>query len=161
MKDSQLSRTIDLKWAGGGFLPANQAADDLANQLRNNEVVSFLEVTKRDLSFHRNYMALLGYIWDYLPPKFRMAVPKDRFYQWLKHLKGQYDVVYTFKDGTSLIEYQSIAFGNMSEKRFHEYVKNQLPWIYEDVIGAFYSGEIKNTIIENIEIDFEKFMNRL
>jgi len=161
MKDTQLSKVINLRWAGGGFLPANQAADDLADQLRNNEVVSFLEVTKRDLSFHRNYMALLGYIYDYLPPKFRNAVPKDKFYFWLKHLKGQYDVVYTFKDGTSLIEYQSIAFGNMSEKRFHEYVKNQLPWIYEDVIGAFYTGEIKNTIIENIEIDFEKFMNKL
>ncbi|MFA6973970.1 MAG: DUF1367 family protein [Parcubacteria group bacterium] len=161
MKDSQLNRVIDLKWAGGGFLPANQAADDLADQLRNGEVVSFQEITKRDLSFHKNYMALLGYIWDFLPPKFRKAVPKDRFYQWLKHLKGQYNIIYKFNDGTTLIEYQSIAFGNMSEKRFHEYVKNQLPWIYEEVIGAFYEGEIMQNIIENIEADFHKFMDRL
>lgn len=161
MRDKELQRVIDLKWAGGGFLPANQAADDLADQLRNGEVVSFLEVTKRDLSFHKNYMALLGYIWDYLPPKFRKSVPKDRFYQWLKHLHGQYHVIFEFKDGTSLIEYQSISFGNMSEKRFHEYVKNQLPWIYEEVIGAFYEGEMMRTIIDNIEADFQRFMDKL
>jgi hypothetical protein len=161
MTDKEFKRIIELKWVGGGFIPVNANAQDLAEQLRTNEQVAFLEVTARDLSFHRNYFAFLNFIYGYMPPKFQKAIPKEKFYIWLKHLKGQYEVIYTFKDGTTLVEYDSIAFGNMSEKHFHEYIKEQLPWIYENVIGAYFKDEIYNSIVETIEQEFEKFFTKL
>ena len=49
----------------------------------------------------------------------------------------------------------------MSDKRFKEYIKEQLPYIYENVLGAFFSGEKLNDIIDTIEVEYEKFMNKL
>lgn len=161
MKDTEFNRLIQLTWVGGGFIPANTRAEELASQLTQGEVLSFMEVTARDLAFHKGYMALLGFVYGYMPPKFKTAVPRERFYQWLKHLKGQYNVLFEFKDGTKLIEYDSIAFGNMSEHRFREYVKEQLPWIYENVIGAYFSGVMYDNIIATIEQEFETFFNKL
>ena len=161
MKDTEYNRLIELTYMGGGFLPANQNAQDLTDQCVKGEIITFREVTKRDLRFHRCYMSLLGFIYDYLPNTFKAKVTKDHFYQWLKHLKGQYEVLFEFKDGTRLVEYESIAFGNMSEKRFREYVKKQLPWIYENVLGAFFEGDILSGIIETIEIEYERFLQKL
>jgi hypothetical protein len=106
-------------------------------------------------------MGLLKYIYDYLPASFRDKVPADKFYIFLKHLKGQYDVLFTFKDGTRLVEYESIAFGRMSQKRFENYIREQLPWIYENVIGQFYEEEMYKGIIDTIEEEWERFMMRL
>jgi hypothetical protein len=60
-----------------------------------------------------------------------------------------------------MVEYESIAFGRMSQKRFEEYIKEQLPWIYENVIGAFYTGERYDTVIQSIENEYEKFLTKL
>lgn len=161
MNDKDFARLIQLTWVGGGFIPANTKAEELAEQLTQGEVISFMEVTARDLKFHKGYMALLAFIYGYMPPKFKQAVPKERFYQWLKHLKGQYDVLFEFKDGTKLVEYESIAFGNMSEHRFREYIKEQLPWIYENVLGAYFTGEMYDNIVATIEEEFQKFFDKL
>ena len=161
MKDKDYNRLIQLTWVGGGFIPANEKAEELASQLTQGEVVSFQEVTARDLAFHKGYMALLGFIYGYMPPRFKAVVPRERFYQWLKHLKGQYNVLFEFKDGTKLVEYESIAFGNMSEHRFREYVKEQLPWIYENVLGAYFTGEMFDNIVATIEEEFQKFFDKL
>jgi len=48
------------------------------------------------------------------------AVPSKYFYRWLQHLQGNYKVVFEFKDGTKLIEYESISFGRMSQKTFQD-----------------------------------------
>ena len=106
-------------------------------------------------------MLLLAFIYGYMPKVFKDSVPKDRFYQWLKHFKKEYKVEFTFKDGSQLIEYTSIAFGRMSENEFHTYIKEQLPFIYSDVIGAYFEGEIYKSIVETIEKEFEKFFNKL
>ena len=161
MTDKDYSRLIELTWVGGGFIPYNQNAESLANQCVKGEIITFIEVTKRDLKFHRCYMSLLAFIYDYMPYKFKQSIPKDKFYQWLKHLKGQYDVVFEFKDGTKMVEYESIAFGKMSDKRFKEYIKEQMPYIYEEVLGAFFTGEMLNSIIESIESEYEKFFANL
>lgn len=161
MTDKDYNKSLQLVWVGGGFLPANERASELAEQCRNGEILSFMEITDRDIKFHRAYMSLLAFIYGYLPPQFKSVVPKDKFYQFLKHLKGQYKVLFSFKDGTQLVEYDSIAFGNMSEKRFKEYVKEQLPWIYTNVIGEFFKDEIYDSIIATIELEYEKFFSKL
>lgn len=161
MKDTDFNKLVDMAWVGGGFIAANSNAEELANQCQKGEIISFLEVTKRDLKFLRCYFALLAFIWGYMPPKFKQSIPKEKFYQWLKHLKGQYAVIFEFKDGTKMVEYDSIAFGNMSEKRFRAYVAKQLPFIYTNVIGAYFEGEIYDNIIFTIEEAFERFMSKL
>jgi hypothetical protein len=161
MKDTDYRKVVELVWVGGGFLPANEKAIELAEQCRNGEIISFLEITNRDINFHRAYMSLLAFIYGYLPPQFKSVVPKDKFYQFLKHLKGNYKVLFSFKDGTKLVEYDSIAFGAMSERTFREYVKEQLPWIYSNIIGEFFSGEIYDSIISTIETEYEKFFAKL
>jgi hypothetical protein len=161
MKDTQYDKLIELSWAGGGFIPCNQNAIEMSDNLKRGEVLTFQEVTKRDISRHRGYMGLLAFIYDYLPKNFKDRVPKNKFYKWLKHLKGQYEVEFEFADGTKMITYESISFGAMSEQRFRDYIKSQLPFIYENVIGKFFEGEIYNNIVDTIECEFERYLSKL
>ena len=157
-----MKKIIEMTVTGGGCLPANEEAVELIDNSVEGEVISFIEVTSRDVSFHRAYFSLLHYIWTWLPKKFQEAVPKDKFYQWLKHLKGQYEVLYRFADGTTMVEYESISFGRMSQKTFEAYVKSQLPYIYSEVIMKLYPDKIdSDKIIAMIEYEYEKFLMRL
>lgn len=161
MKDIEYEKLIELRNAGGGWVCVNENAENLLEQTHKGETVSFLEVTNRDLNFHRCYMALLNYVWGYMPPSFRKAVPQKNFYLFLKHLKGQYEVLYSFNDGTKLVQYESIAFGKMSQKRFEDYVREQLPWIYENVIHKYFQDDLYDSIVSNIEDEFQKFLAKL
>lgn len=161
MKDTDYAKIIELTYVGNGFIPENQNGRDLAERCAMGEVVSFAEVTDRDLRFHRAYMALLAYIYSFMPKSFQNVIPKDKFYIFIKSYKKEYDVVFTFEDGTQAIEYQSIAFGRMSQKSFEEYVREQLPWIYANLVGAYYSGDMYDSVIFQIEQKFEKFLSKL
>lgn len=161
MKDSDYSKLYDLANVGGGWIPANENATELLDRTHKGEITTFKEVTQRDLSMHRCYMLLLAFIWEYMPKVFKESVPKDRFYQWLKHFKKEYKVEFTFKDGSQLIEYTSIAFGRMSQKTFEKYIAEQLPFIYENVIGAYFEGDIHKNIIETIENEFKSMLRKL
>jgi len=161
MKKSEFDKLIELSYVGGGWIPTNENAKELAEQSGKGEIHTFKEVTARDLSFHKGYFALLKEIYGYLPNKFKEKIPENRFYHFIKHLKGDYEVIFTFNDGSKMIEYESIAFGKMSQKRFEEYIREQLPWIYENIIGQFYEGDIYNGIIDNIETEFEKYLSKL
>jgi hypothetical protein len=161
MTDKDYDRLMEWENVGGGLTPFNDNAIELLEQSSRGEILTFLEVTDRDLNFHRAYMSLLGFIYDYLPPNFKKAVKKNNFYRWLKHLKGQYQVLFEFQDGTKLVEYDSIAFGRMSQKSFESYIRSQLPWIYSEVIGKFFTGKIYDGIIETIENEYKKFLSKL
>lgn len=151
------------EWAvmGGGLIPVSSNAIELLEQSRKSEVLSFIEVTNRDVKFHRCYFSLLGYIYDYLPSSFKRKVKKEKFYIFIKHLKGEYEVLFEFQDGTKMVEYESIAFGRMSQKTFENYIREQLPYIYENVLGKFFEGEIYDGIIETIEEEYKKFLAKL
>jgi hypothetical protein len=161
MKDSDYLKLIELVNVGGGFMPANENASELLEQSTKGEILQFNEVTQRDVSFHRCYFSLIGYIYDYLPKHFKSQVKKDDFYIFLKHLKGNYKVLFEFKDGTRMVEYDSLSFGRMSQKSFETYIKDQLPWIYQEVIAPFYEGAIYDGIIENIENEFRNYLRKL
>jgi len=162
MKDTDFKRVCEFTNAGAGLLAFNQNAIELVEQTSPGEVVSLTEVTARDLKFHRAYFSLIGYIYDWLPKSFKAKVSKDKFYVFLKHLRGDYDVVFEFKDGTKFIEYHSIAFGRMSQKRFEAYVREQLPFIYSEVIQALYPDKLtSDRIIASIEDEYQNFLSRL
>jgi hypothetical protein len=161
MKDKEYLRLIEFANVGGGFIPANEAAQELLDNSHKGEIIQFREVTHRDIKFHRAYFALLNFVYDYLPFKFRKKVRRENFYIWLKHLKGSYQVLFEFKDGTKLVEYDSISFGMLSQKEFEEYVRMQLPYIYENVIGEFFEGQMYDSIIQTIEEEFQKFLAKL
>jgi hypothetical protein len=161
MKDSDYNNILEFANMGGGLIPVNQPAHDLLDQTSKGEIIAFQEVTARDINFHRGYMALLNFIYDYLPQTFQRKVPKKNFYQFVKHLKGDYDVVFQFADGSQLVEYKSIAFGKMSQKTFEAYVREQLPYIYEHIIYKLFDDQIAKNIIETIEEEFKKFLAKL
>lgn len=60
-----------------------------------------------------------------------------------------------------LVEYESISFGRMTEARFHEYIKEQLPYLYSNVIGAFFEGERLDDIIFTIEKEYKSFLKKV
>lgn len=162
MKKKDFDKLIELTYTGGHmFRPLNQNSFDLCDTLAVGEIVHFDTKTSRDISFHRCYFLLINFIYDYLPDNFKSNIPKGHFYKWLQTLKGDYKVIFTFKGGKELIEYDSLSFGNMSQQKFEEYIKTQLPWIYENVIGAFYEGEKYDGIIYTIEQEFQKFLSKL
>jgi hypothetical protein len=51
----------------------------------------------------------------------------------------------------------------MSEHTFRDYIRNQLPWIYSDVIGKYYKpgGWRYNRKINSIEEEYKKFLSKL
>jgi hypothetical protein len=161
MNQEDYKGLIELVYVGGGYIPHNDKAKEFSENKVKGEIIPFKEATQRDVKFHRCYFSLLNFIYEYLPSNFKEAVTIDKFYIWLKHLKGEYTVCFTFKDGTKLVEYDSISFGRMSQDKFETTIKEQLPWIYENVIGAFYEGDIYNGIIETIEEEYKKFLSKL
>lgn len=194
MKQDEYNELIELAYAGGGWMPANGKAKELAETQRKGEILQFKNVTPRDVNMHRCYFSLLSFIYDYMPNVFKKAVPINIFYKWIKHLKSEYEVIFTFKDEgkrlnnikqlkkhnnnlglddnqieyialllgkSDMIEYDSISFGRMNNQRFKEYVKEQLPYLYENVLGAYFQDEMLSDIIETIEQEYEKFMNKL
>jgi hypothetical protein len=194
MSDEDYQKRLDFQFVGAGLIADNEPAQNLIDQMVMGQIVSFNEITERDLKFHRAYMGLLNYIWSYMPDKFKRAVPKQYFYRFVKHLKRKYEIVYSFKNETrkqeirdylklhkkefrlskksieaiakefgitDMIEYVSISFGRMSEVQFHSYVKDQLPFIYTDIIRPMFDEETYEAIIENIENEFQKFFNKL
>ena len=161
MTDKDFHKRMDFANMGGGMIPVSPNAIELMEQSDRGEVLSFLEITNRDLKFHRCYFALLKFIYGYMPPVYKKKVTEDKFYIWLKHLKKEYTIVFTFADGTSLVEYESIAFGKMSQKTFEDYIREQLPFIYTDVLGKYFEGDILNGIIDTIEEEFKKFLSKL
>lgn len=162
MKDTDFQRICEFRPAGGGLLPLNQNAIDLVDGSSHGEVLSLVEVTARDTKFHRAYFSLVNYIYAWLPTAFKTKVRQDKFYVFLKHLRGDYDVVFEFKDGTKFIEYKSIAFGKMSQKTFEAYVREQLPFIYGEVIQVLYPDKAdSDRIIAAIEAEYEKFLQKL
>lgn len=161
MKDSDYKKLVDFVNVGGGFIPANPNAEELLLLTGKGEVITLKEVTQRDLKFHRCYMLLLAFIWGYMPKAFKDTVPKEKFYKWLKHFKKEYEVEFTFKDGSQLIEYTSISFGKMGQKEFEKYIAEQLPYIYENVLGAYFEGEMLTSIINTIEEEFKYLLSKL
>ncbi len=161
MTDKQYHKIVDLANAGGGFVPVNENASALLEQSHRGEVLSFIEVTARDIKFHRCFFSLLNFIYDYLPDSFKKKVSKDYFYIFVKHLKGQYKVLFEFKDGTKMVEYDSISFGKMSQKAFEDFIRELLPFIYTEIIGAFYGGDKYDAIIATIEEEYLNFLSKL
>jgi len=194
MKDTTFTQLIELTHDGGVFVPVNENAFTLADNSWQGEPIWLLEASARDLMRHKCYMSLLASVWGFMPAEFKKRCPEKYFYKWLKHLKKNYSLVFSFKDQekkdrhieylkenkkrfrltykaieeiadntakSDMIEYESISFGKMTEKRFHEYIKEQLPFLYENVIGACYKDEAKDNIIAEIEKNYKKFLSRL
>jgi len=191
MKESAYNKLIELSYTGGFlFKPENQNAFDLCNMSGIGERVLFDTKTPRDAKFHQCYFVLMNFVWGYLPESFHRKVAKEGLYLWLKHLKKEYQVVFSFIDEhkqediasycldlgvssddaakiavkfgkTDLIEYESISFGRMNNEKFEDYVREQLPWVYENVIGKYFDGEIYDGIIDTIENEFKKFLSKL
>ena len=161
MKDTDYNDLLEFIPVNGGLLPANQNAIDLMAVAKNGKIVTMKNVSARDVKFHNCYFSLLNYIWCMLPPHFRAKVPCNKFYHFLKMVKGEYDTVYTFKDGRKMIEYQSISFGKMNQQQFIEYVSEQLPIIYEEIIMQIFKADQATLVIESIEEEYKKFLSKL
>jgi len=161
MTDTTYNDLHEFVMEGAGWIPNNQNAQELMEQTSPGEVQMFKEVTGRDIAFHRCYFALLNYIWSYMPDKFKSKVPSGVFYKWLKHLRGEYDIVFEYSDGTKFIEYHSVSFGRMTQMQFEAHVREQLPFIYESVIGSMYKGDQYDNILYNIEKEFSVFLSKL
>lgn len=161
MKPEEFLELIQIAKAGEGFVFANEKAEELFNNLAEGEVIELQICQNRDIKLHRAYFLLLGYIYDYLPAKFKTSVKKEHFYIFLKYAQNNVKIIFTFKDGRQIVEPISISFAKMDNVSFKAFIKEQLPFIYSQIIGAFYSGEIYNSIIENIEKEFEKILTKL
>lgn len=161
MNTKEYTQIIELEHQQGLFKPVNQRAIDFCSNLKHKERVYLIDKSKRDIKFHKTYFALLNYIYSWMPEKFKLRITEDLFYIFLKDITGEFKVKFKFKDGKEIKEYNSIAFGKMSQKSFEEYVKNQLPLIYDNLIYELFDTEKAKMIIENIEDEFKIYLSKL
>ena len=162
MKHSEYIQHAQFVNRYGKYLePINDVAIELMATSKNGEKMLLKDATQRDMKFHAAYFGMLGFIYDNLTVQFQKAVPKGKFYQFLKELQGHYDLM---KVGTLEVKnYHSISFGRMSQKTFEQYVKEQLPFIYENVIRAVWQNDerMANMAIDAIEDEWEKYLAKL
>ncbi len=142
---------------GNVLVPATNDTREWLELQKHGMPVNLKLIEARDIKFHRCYFLLLSFVYDRLGRKFKETVPKDKFYNFLKFLSNEYDVVYSFKDGRQFIEYRSISFGRMTQAKFREYVNNQLSVIYEELLIPM---ELDH-VMDEITKEFEKFLDHL
>jgi len=166
MTDIEYQKLPKFIFDGISFYPASDAAHRLAENCRHGESTYFKVVETRDLKYMRAYFAFIGQIWAYATEAFRTRrCPKSSFYNFLKVMKGDYNVEATVrKKGereVDLIKYKSISFVGMGQKEFEHYVRTQLAWIYPAFIGQMYEGEAYDKVVAKIEKDCEKLLSKL
>jgi hypothetical protein len=161
MKPEEYLGLIQVAKVGEMFAPANEVALQLNQDLEDGEIAYLKQSKSRDIKFHRAYFSLLNYIYDYLPNNFKKEVSQSNFYTFLKYLRGEIKILFEFKDGLQIIEPVSISFAKMDEAKFKDFIRQQLPYIYSDVIEKLYSPEKAKDIIFNIENEYEKFLSIL
>lgn len=161
MKDSAYAELLEFTPINGVLVASNQNAVELMSIVKQGDIQTFQNVSARDLLFHKAYFSLLNFIWCAMPPNFRAKIPCKDFYLFLKMLNNEYDEIYSFKDGKTMIQYHSISFGKMNQTKFREYISNQLPIIYEDLIMQIYKAEQATMVIESIESEYAKFLSKL
>jgi len=96
-----------------------------------------------------------------MPVNFRGQVPMDKFYLFLKAMKKDFSIIFEFKDGFKLVEYESISFGRMSQATFKMYVAEQIPFIYDLIQQVYKDPKRSEIVIESIEEQYKKFLSKL
>lgn len=155
-----MTEFLEMVKAGEWLHPLNDTAVELINNSGDGEIFHFKEISQREINMHKCYFSLLGYVYDYLPDSFKASIPKNKFYLVIKDYQGEYKD-YIKPNGERVREYTSISFAKMSEKRFKAFVKEQIPILYENILGAYFEGEQLQNIIETIELDYNKYFNKL
>lgn len=161
MTDKDYKSLLQFKKIGNLLQADNQYTQEYIDGLRGGSLVSHQSKTKRDLGFHRGYFKLIAFVWDNLPLNFREAVPKGKFYTFLKHLQGKYKTIYKFKGLPEMIEYESISFGRMNDERFKAFVKDQISVIYEELFFKLYDERMAIVLRETVEQEFETILREL
>ena len=142
----------------GQVLIPNQIETAEWLELEKHDAQIYMKLVQaRDLGMHRGYFKILNFIYKKLPLRFRQQIPEKSFYKFVKTLSNEYKEVYKFKNGVTLIEYDSISFGKMNQSKFREYFNNQLSRIYEELLIPM---EV-DYIMEEVNSEFEKLLSKL
>ncbi len=142
------------------LIPSDEAAREFVNSLNLKQKVYLKETSEREYKFHKAYFQFLNYCYNQLPASFKAKIAQNYFYIFLKELQGRYKIIYTMKNGSQIKEYDSISFESMSQLEFENYVKEQLPIIY-DLFYTLYNKGMADRIIKFIEIEFKNFLAKL
>ena len=157
MKDTD--KILEFKVAhGSALIPVSQDAIDNVQQSKHDTIKVYKDVTPRDLRFHKGFFAMMNYIYQWLPSSFKNAVPQDKFYIAVKELRGDYTII---NIGSKQVkEYTSISFAMMNNSTFEDYVRELLPFIYDDIIRPLMPDTV-DMVIDNIEHEFRKLLSKL
>lgn len=119
---------------GTGLFPTDADSEDLIKSLSPEENFNIALHADRNLKMHRAYFGLLNFVWDNLPEKFQRKCPKQHFYKFLKEMQGRFEVIEVGK--TKVKTYESLSFGSMGQKRFHEIFSEDVDFIIREILPA-------------------------
>ena len=142
---------------GQALVPNQIETAEWLEQLTNDSQIYFKHVEARDLGMHKGYFKILSFIYDRLPLRFRKTVLKAHFYKFVKMLSNEYKVVFEFKDGRQMIEYDSISFAKMNQAKFVVYFNTQLSVIYEELLIPLECDYLMDEVNE----EFKKLLSKL
>lgn len=119
---------------GTGLFPTDADSEELIKSLSPEENFNVALHADRNLKMHRAYFGLLNFVWDNLPEKFQRKCPKQHFYKFLKEMQGRFEVIQVGK--TKVKTYESLSFGSMGQKRFHEIFSEDVDFIIREILPA-------------------------
>lgn len=120
---------------GTGLFPTDADSEELIKSLSPEENFNVALHADRNLKMHRAYFGLLNFVWDNLPEKFQRKCPKQHFYKFLKEMQGRFEVIQVGKK-TKVKTYESLSFGSMGQKRFHEIFSEDVDFIIREILPA-------------------------
>ncbi len=157
MKDREFENLLRFKVKYDALIPDNDKAKDYVLQNDRMEVY-LLPQTPRDIKFHACYFALVTYIWNIMPEKFKKYKCPNQFDmdKFMKVVCGQYELAMNYK-GKDFYSFESISFAKMNEEKFREYVSEQLSMFYTEILVPL--G--KENLMDDINNEFESFISKL
>jgi len=153
---SKNSIVLSVAKRGTGLFPTDLESEEIIKALTSEDNYNIALNADRNLKMHRAYFSLLHFVWENLPEKLQRKCPKKHFYKLLKKLQGRFEVIQISPE-TELVEYESVAFDKMGQKRFHEVFKEDVEFIISDILPAFHMEDFIPILVTEYERTLLKY----
>jgi hypothetical protein len=135
------------------MVPVTSEDKEKIDSLKENQILHCEAIKKRNIKFHRKFMALVSYAYDlFEPPDVEVngtviTGTKDfnEFRKWLTVKAGYHDVI-GYPDGSVRLRAKSISFAKMDEEQFSQLYSNCIDVILRYICATYSQEDLENSV---------------